>query len=379
MPIERASGRVLAEPAARRRRPAAVPELGHGRLRAALVRTPPSAPRDAAGGGPDPGRRPCGAAAGAGRGDGHRHRRRGAGGRRRRRPASSSSRRRTATSRWARRSRPARTSAIAAATSGPARPCSSPASCWPPGRSARWRPPASPRCGARSAHASASSSRARSSVSPVRSWGPARSTSPTACCSPRRSSWPERCRPSSGSSLDIEEEHRRTIERALLGFDMLVTTGGASVGPHDLVRKVQAGLGVEEVFWGVAVKPGKPDRLRRQARPPRLQPPREPGVGARHLRAARPAGGQRAARAAPAAAGLPARGAGCWPSAATPIATSSSGRRWPRRNGEPVVTPVSGQESHMIVRAGRAVRPRLDPGRRGRDRGRRGRPLSCPL
>ena len=48
------------------------------------------------------------------------------------------------------------------------------------------------------------------------------------------------------------------MERALLGFDMLVTTGGASVGPHDLVRKVQADLRVEEVFWGVAMKPGKP-------------------------------------------------------------------------------------------------------------------------
>ena len=30
------------------------------------------------------------------------------------------------------------------------------------------------------------------------------------------------------------------------------------MGPHDLVRRVAAELGVEEVFWGVAVKPGKP-------------------------------------------------------------------------------------------------------------------------
>jgi molybdopterin molybdotransferase len=30
------------------------------------------------------------------------------------------------------------------------------------------------------------------------------------------------------------------------------------MGPHDLVRRVAADLGVEEVFWGVAVKPGKP-------------------------------------------------------------------------------------------------------------------------
>jgi molybdopterin molybdotransferase len=39
---------------------------------------------------------------------------------------------------------------------------------------------------------------------------------------------------------------------------MLITSGGASVGPHDLVRATQAKLRVEELFWGVAVKPGKP-------------------------------------------------------------------------------------------------------------------------
>ena len=61
-----------------------------------------------------------------------------------------------------------------------------------------------------------------------------------------------------GIVADDPEEYRRTMERALLGFDMLVTSGGASVGPHDLVRDVQRELRVEEVFWGVAVKPGKP-------------------------------------------------------------------------------------------------------------------------
>jgi molybdopterin molybdotransferase len=39
---------------------------------------------------------------------------------------------------------------------------------------------------------------------------------------------------------------------------VLVTSGGVSVGPHDLVRRIEAELGVEEVFWQVAVKPGKP-------------------------------------------------------------------------------------------------------------------------
>jgi len=56
---------------------------------------------------------------------------------------------------------------------------------------------------------------------------------------------------------DDESAHRETLERGLEA-DMLVTSGGVSVGPHDLVRKVEAELGVEEVFWRVAIKPGKP-------------------------------------------------------------------------------------------------------------------------
>lgn len=56
---------------------------------------------------------------------------------------------------------------------------------------------------------------------------------------------------------DDEDEHRRALERGL-EHDVLVTSGGVSVGPHDLVRRVEGELGVEEVFWRVAVKPGKP-------------------------------------------------------------------------------------------------------------------------
>jgi molybdopterin molybdotransferase len=40
--------------------------------------------------------------------------------------------------------------------------------------------------------------------------------------------------------------------------DVLVTSGGVSVGPHDLVRETLARLGANEVFWGVAMRPGKP-------------------------------------------------------------------------------------------------------------------------
>jgi molybdopterin molybdotransferase len=56
---------------------------------------------------------------------------------------------------------------------------------------------------------------------------------------------------------DDEEEHRRAIA-AGLEADVFVTSGGVSVGEHDLVRRVEAALGVEEVFWGVAMRPGKP-------------------------------------------------------------------------------------------------------------------------
>ena len=60
-----------------------------------------------------------------------------------------------------------------------------------------------------------------------------------------------------GPVADDESEHRRALERGLEA-DVLVSSGGVSVGPHDLVRRILGELGVEEDFWGVAVRPGKP-------------------------------------------------------------------------------------------------------------------------
>ncbi|NUT55323.1 MAG: molybdopterin molybdotransferase MoeA, partial [Thermoleophilia bacterium] len=60
-----------------------------------------------------------------------------------------------------------------------------------------------------------------------------------------------------GPVPDDEAAHRRALERGLEA-DVLVSSGGVSVGPHDLVRRILAELGVEEDFWGVAVRPGKP-------------------------------------------------------------------------------------------------------------------------
>ncbi|MXQ06873.1 molybdopterin molybdenumtransferase MoeA [Alphaproteobacteria bacterium GH1-50] len=42
------------------------------------------------------------------------------------------------------------------------------------------------------------------------------------------------------------------------GADLVVTIGGASVGDHDLVGQVAAGLGLDRSFYKVAMRPGKP-------------------------------------------------------------------------------------------------------------------------
>jgi molybdopterin molybdotransferase len=49
-----------------------------------------------------------------------------------------------------------------------------------------------------------------------------------------------------------------TAADAARGADMLVTTGGASVGDHDLVQKALATRGMEVDFWKIAMRPGKP-------------------------------------------------------------------------------------------------------------------------
>ena len=42
------------------------------------------------------------------------------------------------------------------------------------------------------------------------------------------------------------------------GADVLVTTGGASVGEHDLVQRALAAEGLDLSFWRVALRPGRP-------------------------------------------------------------------------------------------------------------------------
>jgi molybdopterin molybdotransferase len=56
---------------------------------------------------------------------------------------------------------------------------------------------------------------------------------------------------------DQPEATREALGRALES-DLAIVCGGISVGEHDHVRDAFTGLGVEESFWGVALRPGKP-------------------------------------------------------------------------------------------------------------------------
>ena len=60
-----------------------------------------------------------------------------------------------------------------------------------------------------------------------------------------------------GIARDDLDETRRLMAAALEN-DVVVTSGGVSVGDYDFVKQVQDELGVERKFWGVATKPGKP-------------------------------------------------------------------------------------------------------------------------
>ena len=61
-----------------------------------------------------------------------------------------------------------------------------------------------------------------------------------------------------GHATDDPEATRTVISEALDLADVLILSGGVSVGPHDHVKPVLAQLGVREILWRVALRPGKP-------------------------------------------------------------------------------------------------------------------------
>ncbi len=69
--------------------------------------------------------------------------------------------------------------------------------------------------------------------------------------------------------LGIAPDRKAAIARAIAKAaqaDVLLTTGGASVGEHDLVRDALTGAGVKLDFWKIAMRPGKPLMFARRGR-----------------------------------------------------------------------------------------------------------------
>jgi molybdopterin molybdotransferase len=156
-----------------------------------------------------------------------------------------------------------------------------------------------------------------------------------------------------GVAVDDRRELARALARGLADADVLVTAGGASVGPHDLVREAQAHLGVEEVFWGVSVKPGKPTAFGVRGECLVFNLPGNPVSALVTFELfVRPA--------LAALAGVPdplpgyARGRLARSVRRDPARDEFVRAVATRREGEIVLEPVTGQESHMIARAARA-------------------------
>ena len=62
-----------------------------------------------------------------------------------------------------------------------------------------------------------------------------------------------------GIARDTLDDTTRPIRAAMAaGADILATTGGASVGEHDLVKRALEAEGIEIAFWRIAMRPGKP-------------------------------------------------------------------------------------------------------------------------
>jgi molybdopterin molybdotransferase len=70
-----------------------------------------------------------------------------------------------------------------------------------------------------------------------------------------------RCGASSAPAQRLVDDRASTesgLATALDRADVVVVSGGISVGPHDHVKPALAALGVSQTFWGVALQPGKP-------------------------------------------------------------------------------------------------------------------------
>jgi molybdopterin molybdotransferase len=57
---------------------------------------------------------------------------------------------------------------------------------------------------------------------------------------------------------DDRDQTSEALAGALGSSDVVIVSGGVSVGPHDHVKPALKSLGADEHFWGVSLQPGKP-------------------------------------------------------------------------------------------------------------------------
>jgi molybdopterin molybdotransferase len=60
---------------------------------------------------------------------------------------------------------------------------------------------------------------------------------------------------------DDPQKLLESVDQLLPSVDVLIVSGGVSIGDFDFVKEIFESAGIEEVFWRVAVKPGKPTFL----------------------------------------------------------------------------------------------------------------------
>ena len=133
-----------------------------------------------------------------------------------------------------------------------------------------WRPPPMPRASASGASPSWPSSR------PVTNWCcPADSRGPTRSFRPTATRWPPWCGTSAATPVEPRHHcrqaqgHRTRHQARPRKADILLTTGGASVGDHDYVQEALNNSGVRIGFWKIAMRPGKPFMYGRREGPAR--------------------------------------------------------------------------------------------------------------
>lgn len=88
-------------------------------------------------------------------------------------------------------------------------------------------------------------------------------------------------RAAGGEPIDLgiapdRAEDLAALGREARGADLLVTSGGASVGEHDLVHSALGTIGLELDFWKIAMRPGKPLMYGRIGEMPMLGLPGNP-------------------------------------------------------------------------------------------------------